>query len=625
MEQEIVDYISQAQKHGLTDFEIKQNLLSAGWEAGVVEKNFVFAKAAQNQPSATQAPAISSGLPQAHNAIAPHLATLQSQPNITIDDNHFSAGPKRPMNKKAIALIVVLLLLLAGGAFAYYTFVYSNPVKVWEKFLKTEKDLVYQTKFSFSYSDPGEIADDAGIPGFQLKDIKLKFDGSGYVNTQNAEDPQASSKVQYTFSSGNTSFSTGFEYILVNQIFYLNIGDNPFLNALGASAAGGKKVDWIKVDLKEAQKQSSSMQRESEFFTKLSDPAFKSQLEKIWSDASLIKQDKYLGREKINGKTTLHFKNSLDKQALKGVVDQYVQLLSREFKDSNGYEAKPEDVNLINEIAGQLIDKIEIKEFETWVGLSDFHLYKVHLVTNAPSVISLVKQLMSAGPLSVAREKSRDAKRLADMRQMASAFELYYNDYNGYPEAAAGKPVDISPTYIGMVPTTATPADGTCTDFYNGYWYKPMGKKKVVNGKTLYDSYQMTFCLGADAAGYKAGIAKLTPQGITSGIACPTTPEQCAKVDTSTVTEDVKQQVRDFISKLDFSATILTDADYSDYGKKVDLTPPADALDILKMSGGTAPTEEKSADAQRIYDIRQFASANELYFNDKSSYPADLS
>ena len=33
LEQEVVDYISQAQKHGLSDFEIKQNLLNAGWEA----------------------------------------------------------------------------------------------------------------------------------------------------------------------------------------------------------------------------------------------------------------------------------------------------------------------------------------------------------------------------------------------------------------------------------------------------------------------------------------------------------------------------------------------------------------------------------------------------------------
>ena len=38
MHQEIIDYIGQAQKHGLTDFEIKQNLLSAGWEAPVWKK-----------------------------------------------------------------------------------------------------------------------------------------------------------------------------------------------------------------------------------------------------------------------------------------------------------------------------------------------------------------------------------------------------------------------------------------------------------------------------------------------------------------------------------------------------------------------------------------------------------
>ena len=35
IDQDIVDYISRAQKHGLSDVEIKQNLLNAGWDAEV--------------------------------------------------------------------------------------------------------------------------------------------------------------------------------------------------------------------------------------------------------------------------------------------------------------------------------------------------------------------------------------------------------------------------------------------------------------------------------------------------------------------------------------------------------------------------------------------------------------
>jgi Tfp pilus assembly protein PilE len=37
--------------------------------------------------------------------------------------------------------------------------------------------------------------------------------------------------------------------------------------------------------------------------------------------------------------------------------------------------------------------------------------------------------------LNSARMKSRDAKRMADVRQMASALELYYNDKTSYPNS----------------------------------------------------------------------------------------------------------------------------------------------------------------------------------------------
>src|SRR2546421_372505 len=53
VEQEVIDYITQAQKHGLSEFEIKQNLLNAGWDAALVEQNFVFAKAAETRPGST--------------------------------------------------------------------------------------------------------------------------------------------------------------------------------------------------------------------------------------------------------------------------------------------------------------------------------------------------------------------------------------------------------------------------------------------------------------------------------------------------------------------------------------------------------------------------------------------
>jgi type II secretory pathway pseudopilin PulG len=55
-------------------------------------------------------------------------------------------------------------------------------------------------------------------------------------------------------------------------------------------------------------------------------------------------------------------------------------------------------------------------------------------------VIAIIGLLASVVLLALngARAKARDAKRIADIRQLASAMELYFNDVNGYPTMAAG-------------------------------------------------------------------------------------------------------------------------------------------------------------------------------------------
>ncbi len=111
--------------------------------------------------------------------------------------------------------------------------------------------------------------------------------------------------------------------------------------------------------------------------------------------------------------------------------------------------------------------------------------------------------------LNSARQKSRDARRLADVRQVMTALELYYNDNNGYPTATSGAPTttDGSPawsTYLATWPTVPTPADGTCGNA-NAYTYA-----QTSSGA----SYTLAFCLGAVTGGYTAGSHTASPSGI---------------------------------------------------------------------------------------------------------------
>ena len=142
-------------------------------------------------------------------------------------------------------------------------------------------------------------------------------------------------------------------------------------------------------------------------------------------------------------------------------------------------------------------------------------------------VIAIIGLLASVVLLALnsARQKSRDAKRVADIRQLASAMELYFNDNGTYPTASGGTlcstgtsacsggaaigGVALTPTYIGQVPTAPIPADTPCTGAQNTYTW--LGN---ANGNNNVATYGMMFCLGGVTGGYGNGVHTLTQSGI---------------------------------------------------------------------------------------------------------------
>ena len=110
--------------------------------------------------------------------------------------------------------------------------------------------------------------------------------------------------------------------------------------------------------------------------------------------------------------------------------------------------------------------------------------------------------------LNSARQKARDAKRLADIRQIQTALELYYNDNGGYPTDSGGAPTGGNPafsTYLASWPAAPSPQDGTCTVGQNTYVYDQVGSGT---------GYTVDFCLGAATGGYPAGTLTASPSGI---------------------------------------------------------------------------------------------------------------
>jgi len=129
------------------------------------------------------------------------------------------------------------------------------------------------------------------------------------------------------------------------------------------------------------------------------------------------------------------------------------------------------------------------------------------------AIIGLLSTLAVVS-LNNARQKSRDSKRLSDIKQVQTALELYFSDVGTYPvEAAAvvlgsANEVTLSSTngfaaaaagttYVGKVPSNPTP---------NGADYSYLS----ADGST----YSIGFSLEGATGGLAAGVHTASPSGI---------------------------------------------------------------------------------------------------------------
>ena len=124
------------------------------------------------------------------------------------------------------------------------------------------------------------------------------------------------------------------------------------------------------------------------------------------------------------------------------------------------------------------------------------------------AIIGLLSTLAIVA-LNSARQKSRDAKRVADVKQIQTALELYYNDSFLYPptgDVVSGSPIEGDSIYMTAVPTAPIPADGDCTaSSTNVYTYAQDDSGA---------SYSLNYCIGADTGNVPAGTNIATPGGI---------------------------------------------------------------------------------------------------------------
>ena len=121
------------------------------------------------------------------------------------------------------------------------------------------------------------------------------------------------------------------------------------------------------------------------------------------------------------------------------------------------------------------------------------------------AIIGLLSTLAVVA-LNNARQKSRDAKRVSDIKQVQTALELYYNDANSYPTAltfGTGSIAYSGTTYMSIVPSNPSPQnDGDCPAIDYAY------------SQASTATYSITYCLGGTTGGLAVGTHTATPAGI---------------------------------------------------------------------------------------------------------------
>jgi len=125
--------------------------------------------------------------------------------------------------------------------------------------------------------------------------------------------------------------------------------------------------------------------------------------------------------------------------------------------------------------------------------------------------------------LNSSRSQTRDVRRVADIRQILTAMQLYFNDNSGYPgpdipSLTGPTPDDGDPdwtTYLSRWPIAPVPPDNpkgvsTCTGTGIGTGNNQYTYTQLNNGS----EYNVTFCLGSQVGNYPPGLHSLSSGGI---------------------------------------------------------------------------------------------------------------
>ena len=124
------------------------------------------------------------------------------------------------------------------------------------------------------------------------------------------------------------------------------------------------------------------------------------------------------------------------------------------------------------------------------------------------AIIGLLATL-SVVAFNMARSKTRDTRRISDVKQIQTALAMYYADNNGYPatgDFVTGASLSSgSTTYMNKLPAPPLPSnDGSCAVGITDYIYNSANT----------NTYTISYCLGGTTGDISGGYATATAGSI---------------------------------------------------------------------------------------------------------------
>ncbi|HYF05347.1 MAG TPA: hypothetical protein VEA59_04205 [Patescibacteria group bacterium] len=487
--------------------------------------------------------------------------------------------------KKLLSFIV-----LAGSLLATFPFFASaatvnlkteaNQNKLWAAWLETGSTLKKTSTGELSYFDPGEVVihpSDFGSleqKDIILNDIRLNVTSNGYVYKAKKVF-ESTGGVTFKLKNNNITYQVGFDFMISGNYLYfkprVNYVVRLMLQKLLPDLTAADFNKWYKTK-----------------FHLTEDTGKGSEL-----DQQLNTLKKY---RMIDVKET--FPAAKGKFKVTAEINK-AKILSYVENEMGMFDGDPAGKEVFN----MLLDKWQTKNFTISGNLSPFRVEKVDFNSNFISVINTVQNLVPflQESLQPVGAKAGAARTLAETRQVVTYLEMYNGDHGGYPETLSGLST-TNPPYITAqnMPVHQTTYPGQCKSTELVYVYTPQGTPQTLNGKKVYPSYTLQYCLAESAGSLPAGVGNYSPeQGFS-----PTTPPQ---EDYGITTDESVQAAKDFISKLVFSATLSVKSTTVDVNKRKKISPPKNAKDLTGEVDPSLPLPLTARFFKRVYAVSPLA------------------